>query len=148
MTASEFALLQRTSVVTLSICGIFKEVLTISTASLVFQDALTPINASGLIVTIATIAYYNYLKMKKMREEARKEAHLVVEQEYAPVLAVDPEEERANRHANGKAARPRSNTNDLINASLSINVNGQPARPVRNESPTRVSPVKRPEDLD
>lgn len=87
--------------------------------------------------------------MKTMREEARKEAHLVVEQEYAPVLAVDPEEERANgNHPNGEAGRPRSNTNDLISASLSISVNGQPARPVRNESPTRISPVKRPEDLD
>src|SRR6187551_924383 len=38
MTASEFALLQRTSVVTLSIAGIFKEVVTISTATLVFDD--------------------------------------------------------------------------------------------------------------
>ncbi|KAI9751762.1 MAG: Triose-phosphate Transporter, partial [Candelina submexicana] len=41
MTASEFALLQRTSVVTLSICGIFKEVVTISAAGIVFHDQLT-----------------------------------------------------------------------------------------------------------
>ena len=56
MTSSEFALLQRTSVVTLSICGIFKEVVTISAAGIVFHDPLTPINISGLLVTIASIA--------------------------------------------------------------------------------------------
>lgn len=71
--SSEFALLKRTSVVTLSICGIFKEVVTISAAGIVFHDPLTPINVSGLIVTIASIAVYNYLKVTKMRMEARKE---------------------------------------------------------------------------
>lgn len=72
MTASEFALLQRTSVVTLSIAGIFKEVVTISVAGLVFGDALTPINISGLVVTIGAIAAYNWIKITKMREEALK----------------------------------------------------------------------------
>ena len=70
MTSSEFALLQRTSVVTLSICGIFKEVITISAAGIVFHDPLTPINVSGLLVTISSIVAYNYIKIKKMRREA------------------------------------------------------------------------------
>src|SRR5690349_25018652 len=61
MTAAEFALLQRTSVVTLSIAGIFKEVVTISAAGLIFGDKLTPINISGLFVTIGAIAAYNYI---------------------------------------------------------------------------------------
>lgn len=74
MTASEFALLKRTSVVTLSICGIFKEVMTISAAAIVFHDTLTPINVSGLLVTIASIAAYNYLKITKMRRIAELEA--------------------------------------------------------------------------
>lgn len=74
MTASEFALLQRTSVVTLSICGIFKEVVTISAAGIVFHDPLTPINISGLLVTIASIAAYNYIKIEKMRRTAQEEA--------------------------------------------------------------------------
>ena len=73
MTASEFALLQRTSVVTLSICGIFKEVVTISAAGIVFHDPLTPINVSGLLVTIASIGAYNYIKIAKMRKDARLE---------------------------------------------------------------------------
>jgi solute carrier family 35 protein C2 len=59
--SSEFALLKRTSVVTLSAAGI------------VFHDPLTPINVSGLVVTIASIAVYNYLKITKMRREAREE---------------------------------------------------------------------------
>ena len=71
MIASEFTLLQRTSVVTLSICGIFKEVVTISAAGIIFHDELSFVNISGLIVTIISIAFYNYLKITKMREEAR-----------------------------------------------------------------------------
>lgn len=71
MTASEFALLQRTSVVTLSICGIFKEVVTISAAGIVFHDPLTPINVSGLLITIVSIGAYNYIKISKMRKDAK-----------------------------------------------------------------------------
>lgn len=74
MIAAEFALLKRTSVVTLSICGIFKEVITISAAGIVFHDPLTPINISGLMVTIASIATYNYMKVMKMRRDARLDA--------------------------------------------------------------------------
>ena len=73
MITSEYSLLQRTNVVTLSICGIFKEVVTITAAELVYHDPLTPINVSGLLVTMASIASYNYLKITKMREEARRE---------------------------------------------------------------------------
>lgn len=71
MIASEFALLQRTSVVTLSIAGIFKEVLTISAASVIFEDQLTMINFVGLLVTLAAIIAYNYIKISKMRADAK-----------------------------------------------------------------------------
>lgn len=69
MIASEFALLQRTSVVTLSIAGIFKEVLTISVASVVFDDKLTLVNFVGLVVTLVAIIAYNYVKITKMRAD-------------------------------------------------------------------------------
>ncbi|KAK5085378.1 hypothetical protein LTR05_004662 [Lithohypha guttulata] len=72
MIASEFTLLQRTNVVTLSICGIFKEVVTIGAAGIVFHDELSVINISGLLVTIVSIACYNYMKISKMRKEARE----------------------------------------------------------------------------
>ncbi|KAL2789316.1 triose-phosphate transporter family-domain-containing protein [Aspergillus keveii] len=71
MISSEFALLQRSSVVTLSICGIFKEVVTITAAGVVFHDKLTAINITGLVVTIGSIATYNYMKISKMRSEAK-----------------------------------------------------------------------------
>ena len=75
MTSAEFALLKRTSVVTLSICGIFKEVLTVSAASITLDEQLTPINALGLIITVVSIAAYNYIKVQKMRSDARLEAY-------------------------------------------------------------------------
>lgn len=74
MTASEFALLQRTSVVTLSIAGIFKEAVTITASLIVFGDTLTLINILGLFVTMGAIAAYNYIKITKMRRDALEEA--------------------------------------------------------------------------
>ncbi|KAK3301083.1 triose-phosphate transporter family-domain-containing protein [Chaetomium fimeti] len=82
MTASEFALLQRTSVVTLSIAGIFKEAVTISAAAIVFGDTMTAVNIIGLVVTIAAIAAYNWIKINKMRNEAQtdvRRGHLATE---------------------------------------------------------------------
>ncbi|KAJ5585491.1 uncharacterized protein N7459_005291 [Penicillium hispanicum] len=70
MISSEFALLKRSSVVTLSICGIFKEVVTISAAGVVFHDKLTAVNISGLVITIGSIGAYNYMKISRMRSEA------------------------------------------------------------------------------
>ncbi|KAL4929363.1 putative nucleotide-sugar transporter [Aspergillus undulatus] len=71
MISSEFALLQRSSVVTLSICGIFKEVVTITAAGVIFHDKLTAVNVTGLVVTIGSIASYNYMKISRMRAEAQ-----------------------------------------------------------------------------
>ncbi|KAM3514425.1 hypothetical protein MY11210_001979 [Beauveria gryllotalpidicola] len=72
MIASEFALLQRTSVVTLSIAGIFKEVITISAASLIFHDELSLVNFIGLLTTLVAIGAYNYVKISKMCAEAQE----------------------------------------------------------------------------
>jgi solute carrier family 35 protein C2 len=139
MTSSEFALLKRTSVVTLSICGIFKEVVTITTANIIFDDPLTPINLSGLLITIAAIAAYNYMKIKKMREEARMQVHIAATEEYAPVLTADPDSNPSNGASSG--------TRDRIRNSLQIGTALRAERaPV--DSPTRHSPVKRPEDLE
>ena len=84
MTASEFALLKRTSVVTLSIAGIFKEVMTISAAAIVFGDTMTPVNIVGLFVTLIAIVAYNYIKITKMRQEAQAEVHREHIEGYAP----------------------------------------------------------------
>ena len=125
MTASEFALLQRTSVVTLSICGIFKEVVTITAAGLVFHDPLTPINISGLFVTIISIAAYNYIKITKMRADARKEVEGPSKMEdgdgeaAAPMLA--PREGRAQTSLDVPCARGRAASDVASTKSLREN---------------------------
>ena len=50
--------------------------MTISAAAIIFKDPLTAVNISGLGVTIISIAGYNYIKIKKMRQEAAENAHL------------------------------------------------------------------------
>ena len=103
MIASEFTLLQRTSVVTLSICGIFKEVVTISAAGIVYHDELSIINVSGLVVTILCIACYNYLKVSKMRADARSKLH---KRDDAPKTKASRQQpEDAQPLMNGHAAR-------------------------------------------
>ncbi|KAL2158484.1 hypothetical protein VTH06DRAFT_4251 [Thermothelomyces fergusii] len=96
MTASEFALLKRTSVVTLSIAGIFKEAVTISAAALVFGDTMTVVNLVGLIITLAAIAAYNWIKINKMRSEAQTDVH-----RGHLVRAVEEEEEEEERGLSG-----------------------------------------------
>lgn len=73
MISSEFALLKRSSVVTLSICGIFKEVVTISAAGIIFHDKLTAVNLTGLVITISSIAAYNYMKISGMQTEPQED---------------------------------------------------------------------------
>lgn len=73
MIMSEFFLIKRTSVVTLSVCGIFKEVATIFISSLVFGDVLTIINIIGLCITLFGIGLYNWLKLKIAASKARKD---------------------------------------------------------------------------
>ncbi|KAL8771900.1 MAG: hypothetical protein Q9209_002838 [Squamulea sp. 1 TL-2023] len=116
MTSSEFALLQRTSVVTLSICGIFKEVVTIATSNVVFHDTLTPINVSGLIVTIGSISAYNYIKITKMRRQAQEEVEQKLdgnwETEQQPMLPEGGEAET------GAQAPPRIEVNGHIDQAM------------------------------
>lgn len=145
MTSSEFALLKRTSVVTLSICGIFKEVVTIGTANLVFKDPLTPINLTGLVVTIGSIAAYNYMKFKKMREEARMNAHLQNQEDYAPVSTADPDRERIERDRRGSVLHaPSRGVVNSFRSSLQLGPGGSGLP----DGPARTSPVKKPENLE
>lgn len=152
MTASEFALLKRTSVVTLSVAGIFKEVLTISAASIVFGDKLTPVNVSGLLVTIASIAAYNYIKVTRMRETAKREAHAKVAQltHDTPMLDTSEVEGRISGVEGGSGrshGRSVSSTAGLIKNSLSISV-AQLGEAAKFGDRAASSPVKRPENLE
>jgi solute carrier family 35 protein C2 len=156
MVAAEFALLKRTSVVTLSVCGIFKEVLTISVAGAVFGDELSPINVSGLVVTIASIAAYNYLKYLKLRSDARKEAHELLEEQAEDDRERSESESGENSKANERLSYDETESSDepprrhrqtsaLMRHSLSLATGEN--NPLHGASSSQ-SPVKRPGDLE
>ncbi|KAK3825351.1 MAG: triose phosphate transporter [Benniella sp.] len=74
MVLAEFNLIARTSVVTLSVLGIVKEVMTIVISSMVFHDRLTLVNILGLFVTLTGICVYHFMKLREMRAKARQQA--------------------------------------------------------------------------
>ena len=80
MTSTEFELIRRTSVVTLSVSGMFKEVLTVVAGTIVFQDHLAVSNIWGVIVTLGGIGWYNWIKIQKMREDESKEKEGLTEE--------------------------------------------------------------------
>ncbi|KAI9017495.1 triose-phosphate transporter family-domain-containing protein [Gaertneriomyces semiglobifer] len=80
MVLSEFFLISHTSVVTLSVGGIVKEIITLVAAAAVFGDKFPPNKIIGLLISIGGIAFYNYMRWKKMRrihEERRRHYHAV-----------------------------------------------------------------------
>ena len=121
MVSAEFSLIQRTSVVTLSVCGIFKEVLTVSAASVTFGDKLSPINLSGLLVTILAIAAYNWLKYAKMRSDAKATGRgvLQVNQETSSGSVIDEGSMRVT-HSQSDDINDMANTSGRIQDSLSL----------------------------
>lgn len=81
MTASEFGLIQRTSVVTLSVAGIFKEVLTIALSTIVYGDELTALNITGLFITILGIILYNYLRFSNLKKDVKQKVTTQAEEQ-------------------------------------------------------------------
>ncbi|KAK3808641.1 MAG: triose-phosphate transporter family-domain-containing protein [Benniella sp.] len=79
MVLAEFNLIARTSVVSLSVLGIVKEVMTIIISSLVFHDQLTVINILGLFITLSGIGFYHHMKLRELKAKARKTASEIVE---------------------------------------------------------------------
>jgi len=153
MVAAEFALLKRTSVVTLSVCGIFKEVLTISAAGLIFGDELSPINVSGLVVTIASIAGYNYVKYSKMKQQAREEAKEILDESAEAVPLRYSSEQPDSTGIREDDRGGRESTSALIRDSLTLGtgIDGGAAKHLPNgvrENGVISSPVKRLEDLE
>ncbi|KAI9490341.1 triose-phosphate transporter family-domain-containing protein [Zychaea mexicana] len=98
MIMAEFFLIKRTSVVTLSVCGIFKEVATIFISTLVFGDVLTIVNTIGLCITLFGIGLYNWLKLRRATRQAHKD---VRDQELEGALdteAISDREHRRHHH--------------------------------------------------
>jgi len=67
---SEFYLVRETSSLSLSVAGIFKELIIIVFAISMFGDRLTFVNSCGLLLTVAGIAFYNVLKLRTNRQAA------------------------------------------------------------------------------
>ncbi|KAJ3122199.1 Triose-phosphate Transporter [Physocladia obscura] len=71
MVMAEFNLISATNVVTFSVAGVFKEILTIVISSLVFRDAdFTISKLLGLVTSLVGIALYNYVRIVAIREQA------------------------------------------------------------------------------
>lgn len=133
MTSAEFALLKRTSVVTLSVCGIFKEVLTITAAGFIFGDELTPINISGLLITIVAIAVYNVTRMKRMRRDELNKAQERWDDAHSPMLGREGDTVGAVQAANGNPRSSRDATvrisAERVSSTTGLMPNGQPRPP-------------------
>ncbi|GJE95834.1 triose-phosphate transporter family-domain-containing protein [Phanerochaete sordida] len=65
MILSEVSIIQRAGVLPMSIAGIAKEVSTITISAWFFGDQLTPLNITGVAVTICGIALFTYHKYRK-----------------------------------------------------------------------------------
>ncbi|KAF9358311.1 Triose-phosphate Transporter [Mortierella sp. AD094] len=74
MVLAEFNLITRTSVVSLSVMGIIKEVATIVVSSMVFHDQLTLVNILGLFTTLTGIGFYHFMKLREIRAKSRRDA--------------------------------------------------------------------------
>ncbi len=77
MIMSEFRLISHTSVVTFSISGIVKEILTISLSAMFFGDQFNWLNILGLVISLIGIAYYNYIRIMMLQEALQAAQHSV-----------------------------------------------------------------------
>lgn len=73
LTFSEYLLLANTSSITLSVCGIIKEIVTLTLSTTIGGDRLSNVNILGLIVCLLGIALHVYLKHRRLQKEASAE---------------------------------------------------------------------------
>ncbi|OTA22559.1 hypothetical protein BTJ68_14715 [Hortaea werneckii EXF-2000] len=95
---------------------LFPGTLAFAMRGIVFGDELSPINVSGLIVTILSIAAYNYLKYSKMHKQANTDAHHALG-ESAEGVPLRRSEDRQRGGGNGSdelATHPRSSQEGLL----------------------------------
>lgn len=69
MVVAEFALIANTSALTFMVAGTFKEIVTVAAAVLFLGEKFTWINGMGLLVLIAGVVLFNYLKFRKLKGE-------------------------------------------------------------------------------
>ncbi|AET37634.1 Ymd8p Ecym_1405 [Eremothecium cymbalariae DBVPG len=71
MTLCEFAILQTAPVLTLSIAGVVKELLTILISMLILKETLGFYNWIGMIVILLNVCYYNYYRYTQNSEPSK-----------------------------------------------------------------------------
>lgn len=74
MTFFEFRILSLSHVLTLSIFGILKEILTILLSVLIFKDHLSTVNLIGLAISLIDIIWYNYFRYTEKVKESEEVA--------------------------------------------------------------------------
>ena len=67
---AELRVVQLSSGLTLSVAGVFKELLTVVSSVAFFGDALTPYNVGGLLLCVLGIVLYNRIKLKEVADSA------------------------------------------------------------------------------
>ena len=68
MVWAEFMLIANTSALTFLVAGTFKEIVTVGAAVLFLHESFTMINAMGLLVLIAGVVLFNWLKYMKLKQ--------------------------------------------------------------------------------
>ncbi len=68
---TEYKVVERSSVITLSISGIVKEILMIAVSVLYFKDQLSLINYVGLFTSISGIIFYNWYKISRSKKKGK-----------------------------------------------------------------------------
>lgn len=68
MVWAEFMLISNTSALTFMVAGTFKEIVTVGAAVLFLHESFTPVNAFGLVVLIAGVVLFNYIKYQKLKQ--------------------------------------------------------------------------------
>lgn len=71
MTMAEFKLISVSSVVTFSVLGIAKEILTICVSHVIFEDRFAPINIVGLVVSISGIGLYHVVRIEQLQKKKK-----------------------------------------------------------------------------
>jgi solute carrier family 35 protein C2 len=66
MVWAEYALIGRTSALTFMVVGTFKEIVTVGAAVLVLHEPFTVVNAIGLLVLVAGVAGFNWMKWRRI----------------------------------------------------------------------------------
>ena len=72
MVIFEYKLIKATSVVTFSVAGIAKEIITILTSARMFGDRFTGGKIVGLVISIGGIAAYNYVRVRSVRKKLKE----------------------------------------------------------------------------